>query len=313
MAPARLGGEGLTQKLHKYLLELPNSGCASQSLQSTQWSKSTCSLHSTQHHAQLLFKGLHNYGMRLVANGKFVQVEICKSLDEHYLVNTLCKIARQRGHNDPALYMDKIATSYAQSHGLPAPPAEQSSAERTNVWHGIANELYDHMLDIAGINTGRASRAQELKRTHDAEVARLNHEIDTLKRQLQDSREPPLPPRAQAMSIDEALAKVRYNVTAGHTQQFAETAVKGTKSGEVKTQVRKLNLSAPQMAKVDELASCITKHVSATTLSKPAKDALQSKLENYLVEWGVSARVVSKNTEYAGVARLLAAAAVASE
>ena len=36
-----------------------------------------------------LYKGDNSYAMRLVANGRFVMMEACRSLDEYYLVNAL--------------------------------------------------------------------------------------------------------------------------------------------------------------------------------------------------------------------------------
>ena len=43
------------------------------------------------------------------------------------------------------------------------------------------------------------------------------------------------------------------------------------------------------------------------------KKAMESRLQTLLVEWGVAPSVVTKNPDYLGIAKLVAAAAVAAE
>lgn len=96
-------------------------------------------------------------------------------------------------------------------------------------------------------------------------------------------------------------------------QVYKDAAVKGTKFAEVRTQVGKLNLSKEKDAKVNKLYQSIIGHIENGGLNKTQLATFQSQLEDYLVAWGVSVRAVSTKTDYKGIAKLVAAAAVSQE
>ena len=74
-----------------------------------------------------------------------------------------------------------------------------------------------------------------------------------------------------------------------------------------------MKLSDAKKVKMNTLSKSIMSHMNPGNMSKVEEKAFQTKIEDYLVEWGVSARIVSSATDYKGVAQLLAAAAASAD
>ena len=67
--------------------------------------------------ADYVYLGADNYAMRLVANGKFVMFEACRSMAEHQLVAAILKKVREK----PCIFtsLDTVGQIAAKDKGLP--------------------------------------------------------------------------------------------------------------------------------------------------------------------------------------------------
>ncbi len=89
-------------------------------------------------------------------------------------------------------------------------------------------------------------------------------------------------------------------------------AVTSTKVASVNTVIKNLPLSDSKKAQASKLGEELYQVINSCP-RKVDKKAYQVRLESLLVEWGVPPSVASKAPDYQGIARLVAAAAVAAE
>ena len=99
----------------------------------------------------------------------------------------------------------------------------------------------------------------------------------------------------------------------GRQKVFQDSAVKGTRKGEVSLQIDKLNLSDSKKKVAASVADKLMGFIADPKMSRTDKKALEIRMESLLVEWGVPPSIASKSPDYGGIAKLLAAAAAVAE
>merc|ERR1739848_220996 len=82
----------------------------------------------------VLYEGERNYSLRLLANGRFMCLEACRSLDEYHLVHNLLLRFRDR---DSLLKLRKLGQKMAQEKGR----VYEEEGVRSMVWKDVSERI----------------------------------------------------------------------------------------------------------------------------------------------------------------------------
>ena len=85
-----------------------------------------------------LFKGKENWGMRLIANGRFVMFQLCRSLDEYNFTHAILKEIRNRKHN---VDLSSVVRNMAYDKGLDLKVKVQAK----QAWAHVARDVLSRL------------------------------------------------------------------------------------------------------------------------------------------------------------------------
>ena len=131
----------------------------------------------------VLKDGPADYAMRLLANGRYTNFEVCKSFKESIFIQALLKELRQRDPNNPALPvidLDGITANIAKEKSLP----NNTGVEKKHVMNILAKKVANYIKDMNPINNESEilKQLEELKK----ENAKLRLNKNTMP--VQDKR-----------------------------------------------------------------------------------------------------------------------------
>ena len=256
------------------------------SIPPTKWSLEKDVAHTDPMEAKVVdyvYKGADNFAMRLLANGKFIVFDAARSMNEHYLVSEMLKRVRDKSRAN--LNLDKIMENVAQRFGLKKDSGEQKRA----VWNNVADELCKALL-----------RLQE-----EDQVGTRIRELEEENERLRGSRSKQpdeLPTESADWTKFERGTKRKV---------FENLAVAGTFKKQVDAALTKLALPGDKMKQVQNLAKEVQDLLKKG--SRLERQTKQTRIETLLVEWGIAPTAVVKKPDFAGMAKLLAAAVVVAE
>ena len=90
---------------------------------------------------EVLYNGLNNWGMRLLANGRFLRLEACNSVNEQMLSSALFKACRKK---DSPVNLDSVLKATAGNNGLEPYTNEGKAA----TWKLVAERLVETMSTL---------------------------------------------------------------------------------------------------------------------------------------------------------------------
>ena len=144
-----------------------------------------------------------------------------------------------------------------------------------------------------------------------ATVKELNEELKSLREenQLLKASAPTLPV-AEPQPLDVLMGKYENTKRNKVLQKLNLRALTST---EVSKAIASIQLSSAKKAKLQELTLLLTTALVHKPYGKKAIKDMLLKIQDLLVEWGLSASLVGQSDDYKTMAQLLACATVAAE
>ena len=247
---------------------------------------------------ELLWNGLDNWGVRLLANGRYCATEFMRSFKESATVHHFLTLLRKRDADGTQLDLDTIGHKISTAKGLPF----STEKDKKHIYELIALEMYNALKALLP-----KSQDQELLKqlqAAQAEVEKLRALPSKTKtqqtlqqalhQQQQKQQQPKISPIDQYRRPDEA------------DKIFETNYPQDTKPAAITAFVKTFELNADQHKAYQDSLKALKDIVNAMS------DAEKSLLPNYLIEWGMPFDTL-KSLKQPDIVRLIALAAYITE
>jgi len=254
----------------------------------------------------VMWKGIENYGLRCISNGRYANVQITRSFKETKVIQELLYLIRGKDEKN-SLDLDILAQTLAKSNGKHFTSQDQKKEAYTDLAAKIFQQLQEWMP--ATTPTGPDPAVMAKMREMEQQIADL-----TMAQQLQ--KQDKATARASSSKAPRSLLEC-FNKAADQKQEegttlptdddeingmapmergdrtrvLAKNAPSGPKPMDVANWIKKLTLTVTKKAKLKNTTDQLFNHY------KSLPKIQQTGLGNIAVDWGLNCKMAGKMTD----------------
>ena len=248
-------------------------------IQATQWSREKrIAGRDLQdiHLSELTWDGLNNWGFRLMANGRYINVEITRSFKESAMIHEMLSTLRKRRSDGTTIDIDLVSHKFAEKHDMKF----DTDTDKQAVYKALGGHLANSLAEFLPHAQAASKEAQMMEK-----LDKLLKDNETLRKQLADKEKGGKQTsikdafsRKQSKRDEPAIAMYRKG---DKDTVFESNAPVDAKTISVNKFIKDIGLDKTQDAAYKSVLQDIK------DIMKELPEAESAVLGSYIVEWGM--------------------------